>query len=45
MATKKEDTVTKKTGAVKASSVKADTVKAEPVTSSTPEKVVEMLKE
>lgn len=55
MATKKRNTVTKKTGTVKAPSVKAETVKeetakaetvkAEPVKSSTPEKAVEIPKE
>lgn len=45
MATKKETTVTKKTGTVKTSPVKAETVKTEPVKSSTPEKVVEKASE
>ncbi len=55
MATKKRNTVTKKTGAVKTPSVKAETVKeetakeetakAEPVAYSTLDKVVEMSKE
>ena len=55
MATKKRNTVTKKTGAVKTPSVKTETakaeevkteaVKAEPVNSSTPEKEIEMPKE